>query len=229
MYNILMLEFPTVSREKLPNSDNKSNRYRSALAKIAMTKKDKTLHDSKVERQFQDPLFHELLIPSDALTQPANADIKLVLLRTIRTQLENLNIIEERALFRGLCHPAGNITAQLICMYGTDRFVDYGPGNLPKSVEGLTPHRNNGEKTSLSADTYAVPHLEWAIAFTSLLDNEGIQNFYSGRFDSFIAVYDNEQLESERTPGNNGGEQWRSSFKNDPTDAFTALIHLKPN
>jgi hypothetical protein len=154
---------------------------------------------------------------------------KAALTDAVRQELQQLGIDEQKAVFRGMAHPAGNITPQLVTTYGTDRFVGHDRRNLPQSVEGAIPYRNNGETGDLTADTYAVPSLSWAVGgFSELGGTAGLDNFASGRSEPFVLVYDSDKVSTERTPGGQGGEQWRSTFLTEPKEALLACIQLAP-
>ncbi|MET0779240.1 MAG: hypothetical protein ABWY71_00240 [Candidatus Saccharimonadales bacterium] len=221
---------PSATQEK-PASP-KGGRVRAYLARMAIRNNGTVAKPVDVTEQappFEHPLFHKAGVDPTALATIEEGERKAALTETVRGKLTQLGIDEKEAVFRGLAHPAGNITPQVVCTYGTDRFEGYGRHNLPQSVEGLTPYRNRGQTGDLSADTYAVPSLSWAVGGFSELDGAaGLDNFATGHSEPFILVYDSKKVFTERTPGNQGGEQWRSTFLTEPREALLACIQLAP-
>ena len=153
---------------------------------------------------------------------------KAALTELTRNELKKLGLYEHELVFRALAHPAKNITEQLLVKYGTDRFREYSSGNLPKKDKNLIPYRNQGETALLTADTYSVPNLEWALTFTELTLPDGIQKFQNNQLAPFLIMYKNSHVHTDRTPGNKSGEQWRTTFLTDQKQALAAIIHFNP-
>lgn len=178
-------------------------------------------------QEYQHPLLHRLYLGTTVMNE-LRQNNRTGLVSLTRNYMEQLGLDERGIVFRGLSHPAGVLTDRLVCTYGTDRFVGYGPGNYPTAVEGLQPYRNRGDSAPLTADTYGVPDLHWALAFTGLADTGGADALESGNRQAFLLLYDAAQIHVERTPGNAGGEQWRATFTTDPSQALLALIQYMP-
>jgi len=130
---------------------------------------------------------------------------------------------DEDLVFRAFSHPKGNITSHLVTKYGTDRFVGYDSTRLPVRDIDLIPFKNTGSSAALTADTYAVPKLNWALSFAGLASQE----FEDNEVDSFLVIYDKNHLDVVRTP-EGGGEQWRGVFKGEPSEALIKIIRFMP-
>jgi len=182
---------------------------------------------------FEHPLFHKLEVDPAALAAMDEDTRIAALTDTVREELVRLGIDEQKAVFRGVAHRAGNITPQLVTTYGTDKFIGHDWRNPPQSVEEAVPYRNRDRAEDLPADIYAVPTLDWAIGgFTGLGGlggRTGLRNFAAGNSDSFILVYDANKVFTEFMPDNKSGEHWRATFLTEPDEALLACIQLTPH
>lgn len=143
----------------------------------------------------------------------------------VRAELMALDLNESDLVYRGLCHATPNIAPHLLARYGTDRFEGYGPQRLPQTDTGLVPFKNKGETEALTADTYVVPDLEWALDFTNLPYADHTAPFLAGTEESFLLMYRADGVRTERMPAG-GGEQWRGTFTMPPVRALSAAIRF---
>lgn len=182
--------------------------------------------------------IHRLELSNDIFTDLDKGQYES-LLKQIRDKLIQLGLQEDDLVFRGLSHPAGNITAQLLDKYGTDRFVGFGTRNLPVEDKNLTPYRNNGETEWLTADTYVTTELKGALTCTDVglygITMKSI-SFRTGETESFLVLYDRSSVEINNIPNKNEyvptpdqDELWRTTFLTDPRIALRGVIKLTPS
>jgi hypothetical protein len=168
---------------------------------------------------------HNLLLPESVISSLRRDDNRSLLI-TVKSCLNELGLDESELVFRGLHHPKGNITEQLLHKYGTDRFMGFNSMRRPIEDINLVPYRNQGETNVLTADTYTVPDLSWSLAYTDLTLGS-IENFQRNEADSFLVMYDRSCVQTDRIP-EGGGELWRTTFLTEPTQALKGVIHFVP-
>lgn len=168
---------------------------------------------------------HTFVLSNEAMVSSATGNYAPVL-DEIRGKLGELGLKEGDLVFRGISHPVGTITAQLLAKYGTDRFKDYGSGKLPSEDKKLIPYKNHGETGLLTADTYATPDLRTSLECTDVelygTTARSIR-FRSGETESFLIAYDSSKIAIKDNP-----EVGQATFLTKPRKALKAVIHLVP-
>lgn len=61
-----------------------------------------------------------------------------------------------------------------------------------------------------------------------LLSKYGTDRFLTGQLAPFLIMYKSSHVHTECTPGNKGGELWRTTFLTEPKEALAAVIRFTP-
>jgi len=169
-------------------------------------------------------LFIELLVDEEALCLMRNVEGRKKyshVSEKVLKYFEGQNLNPNNFFYRGLRFKNTDSLMNIL-YHGTDRFIGHDSNSNPYFSPDLTPFRNDGTIKPLNADTYAVPDLNWAFAFTELTDPK-----YSSEKELFplITLYHASKISGERIPPN-GGEQWRCAFKTTPKEALAGIIKV---